>query len=370
MTRSLLLAATILALVPGMGRAQGVSGLYIGGGGGVNFLQDEHIKSYRYPGGVIGGNGGQTKFDTGFVGLGSIGYGFGNGLRLELEGDFRTNRLQNAPTGSLGGREEKYGAMANVLFDLDVGSPYVFPYIGAGVGYQSVYQKLARTGNLAFILPGNNAVALPGGTITTDGTQGSFAYQAIAGLSFPIAPVVGLSLTVEYRYLAMTGTRDYMQTVAFQPSLSRKQTSSGDTNHDVLIGLRYAFNVVPPAIPAGEVPKSAVRESSRSYLVFFDWDRSDLTERARAIITEAAQATTRIAVTRIEVSGHADRSGTPQYNQGLSQRRAMAVAAELVRLGVPQAAITTQAFGESRPLVATADGVREPQNRRVEIVLR
>jgi outer membrane protein OmpA-like peptidoglycan-associated protein len=104
--------------------------------------------------------------------------------------------------------------------------------------------------------------------------------------------------------------------------------------------------------------------------VFFDWDRADLTDRARQIITEAAGAARRVSSTRIEVAGHADRSGTPQYNQRLSERRAQAVAAELVRQGVARNEIAITAFGESRPLVPTADGVREPQNRRVEIVLR
>ena len=75
-------------------------------------------------------------------------------------------------------------------------------------------------------------------------------------------------------------------------------------------------------------------------------------------------------MTRIELAGHADRSGTVRYNQALSLRRAEAVAAELIRLGVPRPRITVQGFGESRALVPTADGVREPQNRRVEIVLR
>ncbi|MGG5824121.1 OmpA family protein, partial [Falsiroseomonas sp. HW251] len=106
------------------------------------------------------------------------------------------------------------------------------------------------------------------------------------------------------------------------------------------------------------------------FLVFFDWDRYNLTDRARQIIAEAAQAAQRTGTTRIEVAGHADRSGTPQYNMGLSQRRADAVATELARLGVPRSAMVIQAFGETRPLVPTADGVREPQNRRVEIVLR
>ncbi len=70
------------------------------------------------------------------------------------------------------------------------------------------------------------------------------------------------------------------------------------------------------------------------------------------------------------MAGHADRSGSDAYNLRLSQRRADAVAAELVRQGVNRNDIGIQAFGESRPLVPTADGVREPQNRRVEIVLR
>ena len=109
---------------------------------------------------------------------------------------------------------------------------------------------------------------------------------------------------------------------------------------------------------------------ARTYQVFFDWDRADLTDRARQIISDAAQASRSTQTTRIEVSGHADRSGTPQYNQRLSERRAQAVAAELERRGVPRSAVVIQAFGETRPLVPTADGVREPQNRRVEIVLR
>ena len=75
-------------------------------------------------------------------------------------------------------------------------------------------------------------------------------------------------------------------------------------------------------------------------------------------------------VTRIMVTGNTDTTGTARYNQGLSVRRAQNVAAELVRLGVPRSAITTQGVGFSRPLVNTGPGVREPQNRRVEIVLQ
>ena len=69
----------------------------------------------------------------------------------------------------------------------------------------------------------------------------------------------------------------------------------------------------------------------------------------------------------VTLAGHADRSGSDAYNVGLSQRRANNVRSYLAGRGVPDGSITTEAFGESRPLVDTADGVREPQNRRVEI---
>jgi outer membrane protein OmpA-like peptidoglycan-associated protein len=104
--------------------------------------------------------------------------------------------------------------------------------------------------------------------------------------------------------------------------------------------------------------------------VFFDWDKADLTDRAKQIIADAAQASSHTNTTKIEVDGHADTSGTRQYNQALSLRRAQAVGAELVRDGVPQNIIMISAFGDTRPLVPTGPGIREPQNRRVEIVLK
>jgi outer membrane protein OmpA-like peptidoglycan-associated protein len=111
-------------------------------------------------------------------------------------------------------------------------------------------------------------------------------------------------------------------------------------------------------------------QPSRTYLVFFDWDRADLTARAKQIIADAATNAGRVSATRIEVSGHADRTGTAQYNQALSLRRAQNVASELMHDGVQQNMIDIRAYGDTKPLVPTAAGVREPQNRRVEIVIK
>jgi outer membrane protein OmpA-like peptidoglycan-associated protein len=111
-----------------------------------------------------------------------------------------------------------------------------------------------------------------------------------------------------------------------------------------------------------------VAAPARTYLVFFDWDRADLSSRASQIIAEAASASTHVQVTRILCNGYTDTSGTARYNMALSLRRANNVANELVKDGVPRGEIDIKGFGETHPLVPTGPGVREPQNRRVEII--
>jgi outer membrane protein OmpA-like peptidoglycan-associated protein len=339
--KRLLLAAGLLALpllAPVAAKAQPIQGVYIGGSFGANFLQSERLRSATPS---------DVNHDAGYAGLASIGYALGNGVRLEVEGSYRFNHIGHGGVSYLGGNETKYGAMGNVLFDMDIGSPYLYPYLGAGAGYQNVQYRF--------------------GSQTP--SQGGFAYQAIAGVAAPIPGVVGLSATMEYRYLGMAGDRSYR--ISFPGgSVSRKFTE--DNNHSLMLGLRYAFNVVPPAPPPAPAPVAAAPAPApaRTYLVFFDWDRAELTPRARQIIASAAQAATHVQVTRIEVDGHADRTGTEAYNQALSLKRARNVAAELVRDGVAQQEISVQAFGDTRPLVQTAAGVREPQNRRVEIIFR
>ena len=108
---------------------------------------------------------------------------------------------------------------------------------------------------------------------------------------------------------------------------------------------------------------------SPSYMVFFDWDSIRLNPQSMTTIGQAATAFKSGQNARITATGHTDTSGSPEYNMGLSLRRANAVAAALVQNGVPAGAITANGVGESGLLVHTGDGVREPQNRRVEIVV-
>ena len=114
----------------------------------------------------------------------------------------------------------------------------------------------------------------------------------------------------------------------------------------------------PPPPPPAAAP---------SYMVFFDWDRSDLSSQAVATIRQASAAWKSGGTPKITAIGHTDTSGPPDYNMALSLRRATTVKNALVREGVPAGSIDTVGKGESELLVQTADGVREPQNRRVEI---
>ncbi|MFE0757979.1 OmpA family protein [Inquilinus sp. NPDC058860] len=123
----------------------------------------------------------------------------------------------------------------------------------------------------------------------------------------------------------------------------------------------------PPPAPAPAETIDAVPD--RSYLVFFDFDSSHLTPEARQVVALAAADALQGRTTRIDVTGHTDRSGSVQYNQALSVRRGESVRRELVADGVADSLIAVKGVGESDPLVPTADGVREPQNRRVAIVL-
>jgi outer membrane protein OmpA-like peptidoglycan-associated protein len=120
--------------------------------------------------------------------------------------------------------------------------------------------------------------------------------------------------------------------------------------------------VVPAPAPVAQAP------AERPFLVFFDWDKSVLTADARQVLDQVISRE-RNSTQAIHLIGHADKSGPDNYNVRLSQRRADSVKAYLTGRGIAANRITTEARGERDPLVQTADGVREPQNRRVAINL-
>ena len=175
--------------------AQPIQGFYVSGGAGLHYTQNTGVTGATS---VFGGSHLRLQQDPGFEGLGSVGYALGNGARFEIQGLYDRNNIaalgripgQNTTTGTV----QHYGAIANALFDMDIGSPWVYPYLGIGAGYV--------TTNI-----GSMAVRQQAGTFSynVSGSQGGLALQAITGLSFPIPNMPGLSITPEYRFMDILG---------------------------------------------------------------------------------------------------------------------------------------------------------------------
>jgi OOP family OmpA-OmpF porin len=372
--RNALLVATMFA-APAAALAQPVTGPYVSLGVGATYLDNQNLKSVSVP--ALGAysfgqrNNGHIKTDVDVMGSAAIGYGLGNGIRIELQGDYRQNKLKGFGGLSAAGDEQQFEGYVNVLYDFDLtpfGVPGLSPYVGVGAGYDQVKFENGRAYGFGGV-SGTDSVF-----IRETNTQGDFAVQGIVGVAYNVAEVPGLALTLEGRVSAIPESVDYHGQF-FSPGVAtRINFKTEDTlNYAGLIGLRYAlFQPAPPAAPppAAPPPAAPAPQPSRTYLVFFDWDRADLTSRARQIVAEAATASTHVQTTRIEVNGYTDLSGTAAYNQKLSVRRAQSVESELVRDGVASSEISIHGYGESNPLVPTAKGVREPQNRRVEIILK
>ena len=320
-----------------------VRGWYLSGNIGIHHPMDSDLSGT--------GVSSSAEIDQGLAGLAAFGFDFGEHWRAEFETGYRESDLDNISGTAATGDAEALSGIANVFYDFNLGGG-IEPYLGAGLGMTRVS------------LDGASPI---GGSSITDDDWG-FALQAGAGLAIPLNR--RLKLTADYRYMSV---RDLNYTSAAGTSIDADYD-----DHAVFIGLRFALNPPPPApkpvvqavapapTPAPPPPAAPI---VRDFIVFFDFDSAALTPQAQGILREAVANAKRAGNSRIVATGHADRSGSAAYNVGLSQQRADAVRGELIRLGMTTNDIQTVARGETDPLVATPDGVREPQNRRVQIVL-
>jgi iron complex outermembrane recepter protein len=171
----------------------------------------------------------------------------------------------------------------------------------------------------------------------------------------------------------MTNMTDNVHITGVIPLMTSLGFTSAAYNPPRMFGfsLKYRFSEAaePEAPPAAYVPPPVQAPAApKSYLVFFDFNKSDLTPQAVDIVNTAAKNASAGKVTQLTVTGHTDTVGSDAYNMRLSRRRAESVATQLEKDGIAASEIEIVAKGKRDLLVPTGDGVREPQNRRVQIV--
>lgn len=334
---------------------------YVEVGGGVMLVEDVDFD-------VNGTSDISVDMDKGYDFGGVVGYDFGP-FRLEAEASYRKADIDEltsstggipagnvTPTGTLAanGSFDALSFMLNGLLDFGPDDG-LQGFVGGGVG-------VARTGFDATVRESS-----PG---AFDDSDTGFAWQILAGVRAPLTDSIDVGL--RYRLFNAESVNLIDQ--------RGRGLEDNVRSHSILGTLTFNFGgeeiveepapvapveVAPTPVPQPE-PVQAVCETG-PYIVFFNWDESDITPDAATILDNAVSAYANCGSASVMLAGHTDTSGTPAYNIGLAERRNASVRDYLSARGVPDGRITSQAFGESQLRVPTADGVRELQNRRVEI---
>ncbi len=284
-----------------------------------------------------------VEFDHGYAVLGTIGYAFKNSnWRMEGEVGYRQNdgtqtincQIYVCAPGEV--RLKEWTGMINAVYDVKMSDRFGLG-LGVGIGID------------------NPRYSAPDGTDSNDKV---FAAQALAGFTYRVNQHWDLMLN--YRYL-------WAGEAEFQASAAPIERTMDLEKHTITVGFRYGYDEPPPPPPVVEVPPAP--PVARTYIVFFGFNKCNITAEADAVLSEAASAAKSTGSASVRVVGHTDTSGSNAYNQKLSECRANAVKSNLTGKGVSEGSISTSGKGETELMVQTGDRVKEPQNRRATVDL-
>ncbi|MBV9572106.1 MAG: OmpA family protein [Alphaproteobacteria bacterium] len=356
--RTIVLAGIAAAAIAGPAAASDATGWYLGLGAGWDTLGSFHVKFQ---------NGGPTdrltSSDTGLF-LGTVGYRLPLGLRLEMEIGWDRHDVSGADVlltpARVDGRISNLTGMVNAIYDWHL-TPQWDLSLGMGAGIDRIDLN-------------TNA----GGFAYADGRETGYGYQGLVGVSYSITDNVDLSL--DWRYRSFSVDKNFGTAFGAGVPFTRFGAHLNDNNEQaVMFGVRwYPASepppppppvVVPPPPPPPPPPAPPPPPPVKTFIVFFDFNKSNLTAEAEAVVTEAVKTAKQQGAVRILVTGHTDTVGSHSYNQSLSERRAASVKEEMVHQGMNASDIGTVGRSFDEPLVPTGPGVREPQNRRAVIDL-
>jgi outer membrane protein OmpA-like peptidoglycan-associated protein len=150
-----------------------------------------------------------------------------------------------------------------------------------------------------------------------------------------------------------------------------EQSEEGHQADDIAWTRAEFMKAVPDcAVPAPKPAAMSNQAGEQVWRVFFPFDKSTLSNEAKTFIDRIVSAYQSQKPSAVTVTGHADASGTGQYNMALSERRATAVVKALADKGVPSTVVNERAVGENNLPKPTADGVKEPENRQVTVTFQ
>ncbi len=313
----------------------------------------------------------QLNKDHGYAITGQVGYDFGL-IRVELDSGYSRNDIRSAGITNVSGpfipgsypadgAVRVWSSLGDVLFDV-INTDRFTVSGGGGFGFVRVNQR--------------NVSVSTGGPLINQ-SENNYAWQLIGGARFALTD--RLDLTADYRYFQ---TADIEFQTIYGDDVKAKHKS-----HTALLGFAYNFGgtkkaVVsdptppppPPPLPAPTPePQPAAPPPPPAtpgpVMVFFDFASSILSVEGKSVLEKELAPLQSGNSTTIEVNGYADRAGSDGFNIKLGQKRAVAVESYLVSHGIAKSRFSIKSFGETHNLVETADGVREPQNRRVEIII-
>lgn len=335
------LGLSIYALSMNANAGHRSEGWYAALEGGANWIDDTNIDVIGVP-----PLNWTAEFESGWAAFVEVGYEFQSNWRLELEAGWRQNDVDCVSTGLAcvtgnWGQVNQFTHMLNVVHDIDISERTALS-VGFGVG-----------GNL--VQAEDTPIAL------RDDTDWNLAAQVLVQVSHKLTDRVDFMLT--YRYMVSEDPqfeRFAAPAVAFE-----------NDNHTVTVGLRFKLHGDPEPMDA---PVTSTRPpepppTPRQFVVYFGFNKSNLTAEAMQVVKEAASAARAEGTASILVTGHTDTAGSSVYNQRLSVTRANVVKKALVGEGIPAGAITATGKGKTQLEVQTSDHQREPRNRRATIDL-
>jgi OmpA-OmpF porin, OOP family len=343
--RSIVLAGVALAALTAPAAASDYMGWYLGFGIGYGYpeLMDT---SKVMPSGAK-----HVSYDPDALGFVTAGYKWDMNIRTEIELGYKGHATDHDiyQKQQMGGGVDIKSAMFNVNYDVPLWHHFTWT-IGGGIGAGAMFQDTKW-----------------GGAQLIHGQRTGFMWQAMSGFSIPIMDSV--DFFADYRFRSSEVDDDFTSAVVGSVHVNNLHENDG------VIGIRWYMNPPPPPPPPPAPPPPPppppppAPPPVKTFIVFFDFDKSNLTEKAQEVVAEAVKTAKSQGMVKVMVTGHTDTVGSDTYNQALSVRRAQSVKDEMVREGMTGDSISIEGKSFHDPLVPTGPGVREPQNRRAVIDL-